>query len=314
MKNRVVSGARLLARFPESEASESASTEAFPARATERFLDAIQPGDAQDPLLLQILPRAEELLESPGFSANPVEDEEHERAPGLIHKYRNRVLLLSSGACPIHCRYCFRKSFPYPRSTSSDALRAGWVAYVASRPEIDEVIFSGGDPLFGDLRALADTCRQLVAIPHVRALRFHTRVPVVYPELVTSDFLEALSALGKRLCCVVHINHVRELNDESERLLERMRMQRWLLFSQSVLLRGVNDSATTLAALFQRLVDLGVVPYYLNLLDRVTGAAHFEVDEARAIEIYRELLASCSGYTVPKLVRDSGGTHKHLAH
>jgi EF-P beta-lysylation protein EpmB len=311
VSNRVLSGEGLLARLPGSSGSAAASA-AFPARATRAFVEAIDTRDARDPLLLQVLPRAAELESTAGFQSDPVADAEHEAAPGLIHKYENRVLLLSSAHCPIHCRYCFRKNFAYPEQALSPELVSGWQAYVAARPEIDELIFSGGDPLFADLGRLAQAIAQLAALPHVRAVRFHTRVPLVYPELVSADFRAELRGLGKRVCFVLHVNHPRELNPAALELLERLRADRFLLLSQSVLLAGVNDSPRVLRELFTSLADAGVLPYYLNLLDRVSGSGHFEVEEGRAREIYRALLASSSGYTVPKLVRDDGGAHKSL--
>lgn len=311
MKNRVLSGKQLLAHLPARSRSAAAGT-AFAARATQAFIDAIDVDDDQDPLLLQVLPQAAELATADGFMSDPVADAEHERLPGLIHKYANRVLLLSSGHCPIHCRYCFRKNFAYPAQGLAPELVSGWHAYVAARAEIDELIFSGGDPLFTDLRRLAQVITTLCAVPHVRAVRFHTRVPLVYPELVSAEFRAQLRGLGKRVCFVLHVNHPRELNPAALALLEQLRDERFLLLSQSVLLAGVNDSAGVLRELFTRLADAGVLPYYLNLLDRVSGSGHFEVSEARAKEIYEELLASSSGYTVPKLVRDEGGTHKSL--
>jgi EF-P beta-lysylation protein EpmB len=309
MKSVVLSGDRLLPLL--GQAPGAASGLPFEARATRHFVDKIAPGAPNDPLLLQILPRPAESLQVPEFDADPVADAEHQARPGLIHKYRNRVLLLASSSCPIHCRYCFRKEFPYGSSALSDESVAAWREYIAAHPQIEEVVFSGGDPLFTSLTALSRAVRSLLELRQLRTVRFHSRVATVCPELVSEEFLDALAEHEQaRFVFVLHVNHRNELDAAAAAFVDSLRARRFLVLSQSVLLRDVNDDAATLKQLFDELIRIGVMPYYLNLLDRVSGAAHFEVSEQRALELYRELLTSSSGYAVPKLVRDDGKAFK----
>jgi EF-P beta-lysylation protein EpmB len=315
VKDRILTGNRLEARLKElgyvGSKLEFSDFE-FPARATQSFLNALDPSNAQDPLLLQILPQEAEREINEGYSSDPVADQKYEIVPGLIHKYHNRVLLIASNSCAIHCRYCFRKAFPYHSNGISERMMETWSKYIRSKPELKEVIFSGGDPLYSDRKALLRLCEQLSKIKHIKALRFHTRVPIVCPEMIEESFIDSLALLPLRIVFVLHANHVREINDESIALIKRLHKREFILLSQSVLLKGINDSVEVLAQLFEKLTDNLIMPYYLNLLDKVTGSAHFEVEHEQAMAIYRELLATCSGYTVPKLVRDDGGANKRI--
>lgn len=266
----------------------------------------IRPGDPRDPLLLQVLPVAAETRPRAGFLADPVGDLAAERAPGLLHKYRGRALLLVTGACAIHCRYCFRREFPYGDSVGTARLEAA-LELLAAAPEIDEVILSGGDPLSLRDERLAALIARLAAIPHLRRLRVHTRVPVAIPARVTSALVDALA--GTRLASVVvlHVNHAQEIDEEVAAALRPLRAAGVPLLNQAVLLRGVNDDAATLRALSTRLFEAGVLPYYLHLLDRVRGTAHFLVPTRRARALLRELRDTLPGYLVPKLVREEAG-------
>jgi L-lysine 2,3-aminomutase len=279
----------------------------FPLFVPRGFLARMQPGDVDDPLLRQVLPLAEELAEVPGFVADPVGDAAAVRQPGLLHKYEGRVLLVTSGVCAVHCRYCFRRHFPYaeaPRSVDEwrPALRE-----IADDETIHEVILSGGDPLSIVDATLGELVDELSAIRHVRRLRIHTRLPIVIPERVTNELVDILRSTRLASIVVVHANHVNELDAQVAAALTRMSNAGIVLLNQAVLLRGVNDSVEAQAALCERLVNLRVMPYYLHQLDRVAGAAHFEVPIEAGRQIVEELRARLPGYAVPTYVQETPG-------
>lgn len=279
----------------------------FPLRVPRGFVARMQYADPHDPLLRQVLPLAAELEARSGFGPDPVGDRAAMHAPGVLQKYRGRVLLTATGACAVHCRYCFRREFPYnDANASADRWRAA-LDHVAADASIEEVILSGGDPLTLSDRRLGELIDPLAAIPHVRRLRVHTRLPVVLPERVTAGLCQVLAATRLRLVIVIHANHARELDDRVGAACARFLESGATVLNQSVLLKGVNDAAETLEALSQRLFEIGVLPYYLHLLDRVTGAAHFEVEEARALHLLAALHARLPGYLVPRLVREIPG-------
>lgn len=278
----------------------------FPLRVPRPFVARMRPGDPQDPLLRQVLPVAAETRARRGFVADPVGDLAAERTPGLLHKYRGRALLLVTGACAIHCRYCFRRAFPYGDSVGSARLDEA-VAAIAGLPEIDEVILSGGDPLSLRDERLAALVTRLAAIPHLRRLRVHTRLPVTVPSRITPALIDWLTGTRLKPVVVLHVNHPRELDDQLAGALGPLRAAGVPLLNQAVLLRGVNDDASTLATLSTRLFDCGVLPYYLHLLDRVQGAGHFEVSSRRARALIAALRSNLPGYLVPKLVREQAG-------
>jgi EF-P beta-lysylation protein EpmB len=279
----------------------------FPLRVPEGFLSRMRHGDVNDPLLRQVLPGAAELRDAPGFGADAVGDRAASRAPGVIHKYRGRVLLIATGACAVNCRYCFRRHFPYGEELAArDRWRAA-LAYIAGHSDIEEVILSGGDPLALTTARLTELTDALANIPHVRHLRIHTRLPVVLPERVDDELLGWLGRLPWPTALVIHANHGNEIDDSVRDALRALRAAGVTLLNQSVLLRGVNDDAETLAELSRRLYEAGVLPYYLHLLDRVRGTAHFEVAEDRARQLHKQLLASLPGYLVPRLVREIAG-------
>ncbi len=263
--------------------------------------------DPHDPLLRQVLPLAEELRSPPGFSADPVGERTAVHAPGLLQKYQGRALLLLTGACAIHCRYCFRRHLPYAEDSARLDRAARAVRRLAEDPSIREVILSGGDPLLPDDDSLAVLVGELAEIPHLRRLRLHTRLPIVLPSRVTDRLCRILSASRLQPILVVHTNHARELGAAARGALGQLHDAGIPLLNQSVLLRGVNDSAYRLAALSEALFECTVLPYYLHLLDRVSGAAHFEPAEATAIRILDQLRTQLPGYLVPRLVKEIAG-------
>jgi len=283
------------------------AAEQFPLRVPRGYLAGIEKGNPSDPLLRQVLPLGEELIETPGFGTDPVGDSAASALPGLLHKYQGRVLLTLTGGCAIHCRYCFRRHFPYGEENPG---RDGWqgvIDYLQAHPEVEELILSGGDPLLLDTPQLKRLTDKLQKLPQLKRLRLHSRLPVVVPERIDPPLLELLGGLPWQLVSVIHANHPRELTADVSRALAQLKRSGVSLLNQSVLLRGVNDSVETLQALSQRLFDHGVLPYYLHQLDRVQGAAHFEVTDTRALQLHEGLKQALPGYLVPRLVRESSG-------
>jgi len=289
-------------REPSRRAAES-----FPLLVPRSFLARMCPGDPADPLLRQVLPIGAELDPAPGFAADAVGDLAARKVPGLIHKYQGRALLIAAGACAVHCRYCFRRHYPY----GDDPRRLGDFApafeAIEADPSVPEVILSGGDPLMLTDTRLAALVVRLESISHLRRLRVHTRLPIVLPDRVTSDLLDLLQSTRFSVAVVIHANHPNELVGDCAEAVRSMTAVGTTLLNQAVLLRGVNDDAATLADLAERLFDLGVLPYYLHQLDRVAGAAHFEVSEARGRELVAELRSRLPGYLVPRHVRETAG-------
>jgi L-lysine 2,3-aminomutase len=279
----------------------------FPMRVPRSFVARMRRGDPTDPLLRQVLPVAEELEHTAGRSSDPLQEADARRAPGLLHKYRGRALLIATGACAMHCRYCFRREFPYEDQQSDTGRWHDALAALAADPSIEELILSGGDPLsLGDAR-LQSLSRALADIPQLRSLRLHTRNAVVLPSRVDDGLVEWIKGLPWRVTVVLHVNHAQELEGDAVEAIARLRSTGALLLNQSVLLRGVNDDAATLVALSKRLHELGVLPYYLHLTDAVNGTAHFDVDELRGRAIVDALARALPGYLVPRLVREVPG-------
>jgi len=284
-----------------------AAARLFPLRVPRGFVTRMRPRDPHDPLLRQVLPLAEECLAVEGFSDDPVGDHAAMVVPGVLHKYEGRVLLTLTGACAVHCRYCFRRHFPYSEANPAADQWRGALEYIAADLSISEVILSGGDPLtLSDVR-LAGLARQLAAIPHLRRLRLHTRLPIVVPERVDDQLLDWLGVAGLKTVIVVHANHANEIDFSVCDALTRLKRAGVELLNQSVLLRGVNDSVETLVRLSEALIEAGVLPYYLHQLDAVQGAAHFEVQEAAARQLMVQLQRRLPGYLVPRLVREVPG-------
>ncbi|MBH1530324.1 EF-P beta-lysylation protein EpmB [Stenotrophomonas maltophilia] len=300
----------LLARLQLDPAALGVSEGAiaqFALRVPEGFVARMRVGDAADPLLRQVLPIDEEMRPAPGFSFDAVGDGAAKKATGVIQKYRGRALLVATGSCAINCRYCFRRHFDYG---AENAAKGGWqeaVAAIAADPDIDEVILSGGDPLSLATHKLVELTDALRAIPHLRRLRIHTRLPIVLPERVDEELLAWLGSLPWPLAIVVHANHANEFDTSVDAAMGRLRGVGAQLLNQAVLLRGVNDSVQALQDLSERSFAAGVLPYYLHQLDRVEGVAHFEVDDAQAKALIAGLTARLSGYLIPKLVRELPG-------
>ena len=279
----------------------------FPLRVPRGFVARMRRGDPSDPLLRQVLPLDDEMRPMPGFGLDAVGDGAAKTAPGVIQKYRGRALLVATGSCAIHCRYCFRRHFPYAEET---AARDGWreaVDLIRQDASIEEVLLSGGDPLSLSNGKLAELTGALADIPHLRRLRIHSRLPIVVPERVDDGLMGWLSTLPWPVTLVVHANHANEFDGTVDAALGRLRAAGVHLLNQAVLLRGVNDSVDALAALSERGFRAGVLPYYLHQLDRVAGVAHFEVDDARARALHAGLAVRLSGYLVPRLVREIPG-------
>lgn len=280
----------------------------FPLKVPRSFVARMRRGDPGDPLLLQVVAGARELLAQPGFDADPVGEQGPANAqPGLIHKYDGRVLLIVSSGCAVNCRYCFRRHFPYTDNRNSrDEWRAA-LDYIRADTSIAEVILSGGDPLVVGDAQLAELTAQIAAIDHVRRLRVHSRLPVVIPDRVTPALLDAITPRGLQTVMVIHCNHANEVDAGVRRAVAALRERGITVLNQAVLLADVNDSATAQVALSEALFAAGVLPYYLHLLDRVAGAAHFEVCETRAQSLHAQMAARLPGYLVPKLVREVAG-------
>jgi len=280
----------------------------FPLLVPRAFVARMEPGNPRDPLLLQVLSSAEEDVTAPGFSANPVgELDRYADRPGLIHKYAGRALLVATGQCAVHCRYCFRRHYPYDENALSRANRLQHVDDLLADPDIGEIILSGGDPLLLSDRELAQITERLAASDRRVTLRLHTRLPVVIPDRVTDALLEALGADGPAVVLVLHANHPREIDGPTARAIGRLRATGVTVLNQSVLLAGINDDARVLAELSDALFAAGALPYYLHQLDRVAGAAHFEVGDEQARRIVGRLAALRPGYLVPRLMREVAG-------
>ena len=279
----------------------------FPLLVTESFLKRIRPGDLHDPLLLQVLPVAAEEAEVPGFERDALDEARYRNAPGLLHKYEGRALLVLTGACAIHCRYCFRRHYPY--SQEPKRLNDWEPAFEVLKQDssIHEVLLSGGDPLMLTDERLAAVVHRLEVIPHLRRLRLHTRLPIVLPNRVTLEFLDLLTSTRLTPVVVVHANHPNELVADCALALRQLTQAGLMVLNQAVLLRGINDSADVLAELSERLIDLGIKPYYLHQLDRVAGMAHFEVPEETGLGLLVELRKRLPGYAVPQYVREVPG-------
>ncbi|MEO9591752.1 EF-P beta-lysylation protein EpmB [Rhodopirellula bahusiensis] len=279
----------------------------FPVFVPLEFAARMKPGDPNDPLLRQVLPLPEEAESPEGFSSDPVGDLHAAVAPGLLHKYHGRALAITTGACGIHCRYCFRREFPYSENSSRGDHLDLALKYLRENDSIEEVLLSGGDPLTLTDDSVAKLMHQIEAIPHVRRLRWHTRMPIVIPSRVTNSWIENMRASRLTSWVVVHCNHPAELDDETGAALMRLVDAGIPVLNQAVLLREINDDVDVLESLCRRLIDLRVMPYYLHQLDRVRGAAHFEVDQERGRALVSQLESRLPGFAVPRFVCEQAG-------
>ncbi len=285
----------------------------FPLFAPRPYIDRMRTGDANDPLLRQVLPVASELLTPTGFTPDPVGDDMATLSPGLLQKYSSRALLVATGACAVHCRYCFRRHFPYSEGPHSPVDWQPAIDRIAADPSIDEVILSGGDPLTLVDDHLAELARRLAAVPHLRRLRVHTRLPIMIPQRVTDELINWLRETRLTPIMVIHANHAQEIDESTAAAIARLVDAGIPVLNQSVLLAGVNDSVEALIDLSRRLVDLRVMPYYLHQLDRVQGAAHFEVPITRCLVLIEQMRAALPGYAVPRYVQEiAGESHKRV--
>ena len=291
------------ARLPVSP--EAASR--FRLKVPRAYAARMTPGDPDDPLLRQVLPLSDELRDAPGYQADPVGDLDAIIQPGLLQKYQGRVLMITTGACAVHCRYCFRRHFPYPDQQVSRRREQESLRHIAADSRLTEVIFSGGDPWVLTDEHLASRIRAVADIPHVSRLRIHTRIPLVLPARITDSLLAILTETRLRVVVVIHANHPRELDDATATALERLRTAGCHLLNQSVLLKGINDCPDTLTRLSESLFAAGVMPYYLHLLDKASGTAHFDVGLDPALALTDELRRRLPGYLVPRLVREDPG-------
>lgn len=287
--------------------SQHFATSNFPLRATHAYIQRIKKGDINDPLLRQILPINIEAEQHEGYHKDPLNEQESMPIPGLLHKYHGRVLLTLTGACAIHCRYCFRRHFPYAEANPNKDNWSQALDYINDHDEINEVILSGGDPLSIPDQQLQRLSQALDTIPHLKRLRIHSRHPVVLPERINEQLLAWLSQTRLQVIMVIHCNHANEIDDEVQEALRRLQQANITLLNQSVLLKGVNDNSQALIALSERLFECGVQPYYLHQLDPVQGAAHFAVSDQQAKNLMQELHKKLPGYLLPKLVRENAG-------
>lgn len=297
-----------LLELPESYLpGANLANQLFPLRVPQSYLARIKKGDPNDPLLRQVLPLDCEAENVKDYSDDPVGDLASQKIPGLLHKYKGRALLITSAACGIHCRYCFRRNFPYNDAKPSQNLWQEPLLYLTSHPDIHEIILSGGDPLSLSDEKLNYLFTELEKIPHIKTVRIHTRLPIVIPQRITETLIKRLTKSPLKKVVVVHVNHANEVDNTVKVAMTRLRGAGVTLLNQSVLLHKVNDSATALEQLSQALFDSDILPYYLHQLDKVNGAAHFAVKRDRAVELVKTLRQCLPGYLVPRLVEERAG-------
>lgn len=277
------------------------SRSSFPLNLPQRLARKIEKGTLSDPILKQFIPAIEETVSTPGYSSDPVHDQEFRCQAHLLHKYHGRALIVTSHACAMHCRYCFRKNFPYEPSTDDFSLE---IEQIQKDSSLQEVIFSGGDPLSLSDRALLALLTKLSQISHIRRIRFHTRFLIGIPERIDAAFLEVLSKIPKQIIFVLHVNHPKELDEDVLHAVKNIQRLGIPVLCQTVLLKGVNDQEEILLALVQDLSNAGILPYYLHLLDRIDGSAHFEVSKQRGLQLIQYLQTHASGYCVPRFVQE----------
>jgi len=276
----------------------------FPLNLPVRLAEKIKKNSLDDPLLRQFVPLQEELQSTPGFVADPVQDNQFKKSKKLLHKYNGRALLISTSACAMHCRYCFRQNFPYETEEKGFDQE---LLLIRQDPSLQEIILSGGDPLSLSDVTLASLLRSLDEIPHLKRIRFHTRFPLGIPERIDLPFLDLLSSLSKQIIFVIHCNHPAELDADVIAALKQIQKRGILVLNQSVLSRGVNDDEKTLLSLSESLINQGILPYYLHQLDPVQGAGHFALPESRGAELIHYIQENLSGFGVPRLVREEPG-------
>ncbi len=279
----------------------------FPLRVPLAFASRIEKGNLHDPLLRQVLPISDELKSYEGFSNDPVGDLNAVKQTGLLHKYHGRVLLINTGACAIHCRYCFRRNFPYANLQLNKQQENDVFQTIQNDTSIEEVILSGGDPLILNDERLARLFDKFAKIPTLKRIRIHTRLPIVLPNRITNELLTIFKNSPKKIIVVVHCNHANEIDENVAKACQRLKSVNVTLLNQAVLLRGVNDNVSALCDLSERLFEIGVLPYYLHFLDKANGTGHFQVSETVASALLNDVQNRLSGYLVPKLVVEKTG-------
>ncbi|WP_419419972.1 EF-P beta-lysylation protein EpmB [Legionella sp. D16C41] len=319
MRDSIVSWKKILAQgftssydllkfleLPVELANEAASKQ-FKTRVPHGFATRMQKRNPHDPLLLQVLATDFEIEKVENYTKDPLEEAKSNLIPGLLHKYEGRILLTLTGSCAVNCRYCFRRHFSYQDNNPG---KEGWqkiIQYLQENPSIYEVILSGGDPLVAPDKMLEELIKQLEAIEHIKILRIHTRIPIVLPERITDAFLQLLKATSLHKIIVLHCNHAQEIDSQVKVVCRKLIEADCTLLNQAVLLKGINDHVDTLTNLSRSLFDCGILPYYLHLLDKVTGAAHFDLPLEEARKLYQQLQTKLPGYLVPKLAYEEPG-------
>ncbi|MBQ4834244.1 EF-P beta-lysylation protein EpmB [Pseudoalteromonas sp. MMG010] len=278
----------------------------FPVRVPVPFIKKIRKGDANDPLLLQVMPRHQEFLTKAGFNKDPLLEQDNEQ-PGLLHKYKSRVLIMFKTGCAINCRYCFRRHFPYQENQLNKRELLNTLNYIKSDPDINEVILSGGDPLMAKDDAISWFLDELEQLPQIKRMRIHSRLPVVIPSRITDELCQRLKRSSLQIIFINHINHANEIDDDFKHAMLKLKQANVTLLNQAVILKDVNDTTEAQINLSEALFDAAILPYYLYLLDKVEGASHFDIQQQQAIKIMAELLKELPGFLVPKLVREIGG-------
>lgn len=315
LKEAITDPAELLDRLelnPNLLPAAQRAAKLFPLRVPENFLARMEKGNPADPLLQQVFPLTAEATTTQGFSRDPLHEHAINPLPGLLHKYHGRVLLTITGACAINCRYCFRRHFPYTENIPGGKAWQAILAYIQADTSISEVIFSGGDPLLANDHYLKQCANDLANITHVKILRIHSRLPIVLPERITPEFLNGFTATRLQPVLVTHSNHANELDDSVQHAMSKLRQQKITVLNQTVLLKGINDNVEALVNLSHRLFVCGILPYYLHLLDKVQGAAHFEVSRTKAKQLMTALRERLPGYLVPKCVYEQAGATSKL--
>ncbi|MCG7498995.1 EF-P beta-lysylation protein EpmB [Vibrio sp. Of7-15] len=283
-----------------------AARKLFALRVPTSFVERMEISNPNDPLLRQVLPLEAEFEVKEGYSTDPLDEQDND-VPGLLHKYRNRVLMILKGGCAVNCRYCFRRHFPYQDNKGNKQTWQQALDYIAQHDELNEVILSGGDPLMAKDQELAWLIQEIEQIPHIKRLRIHSRLPVVIPNRITEELCQLLHKSRLQTIMITHVNHANEINTDFKHAMQRLKQANVTLLNQSVLLKDVNDTAKALINLSESLFDAGILPYYLHVLDKVQGAAHFYVSDTQARSLMAELIANVSGYLVPTLTREIGG-------
>ncbi len=276
----------------------------FPLKVPLAFVQKMQKGNPDDPLLLQVLPSIQETLPTIGYTNDPLHEHSHNPIKGLLHKYQSRVLITLTGVCAINCRYCFRQHFDYGANLPTNTEIEKIYQYIQHDNKIKEVIFSGGDPLNLSNRRLKIWFEMLSRLPQIQTIRLHTRLPVVLASRIDDELLDLFKSYQKNIVMVLHINHPQEIDKNLKKQCQLLKDAGVTLLNQSVLLKNINDDVQTLIQLSYDLFNNDIIPYYLHILDKVNGAAHFDIPIKKAINIYWELLENLSGYLVPKLVQE----------